>query len=186
VRLLVLVLSLGALRLGLAREQRLGSGALLLGLLDQAPRLLRQPRVLLRHLQVLGLAAGAGQHVGLVRPALVGGAPGQFGGFAPGFGSLARGQRLLLGGALLGLRRLALGVLPGRLGLVLVWLLGFAGALSGAGLLASAPLLVPANFSAILCAASLARAGAASNSPAAIKVTTTRATALPDIAHSRT
>jgi len=49
---------------------------------------------------------------------------------------------------------------------------------------AQSTLIVPANLSAILCAASLARAGAPSNSPAAIKVTTPRATALPDIAHS--
>ena len=154
-----LIRSLGALVLGLAGQQRLGLGALLLGLLDQAPCLLRQPCVLVRRPHVLGLAPGAGQHVRLVGLALLGGRRAAVGGFAPGFGGLARGLRLLRGGALLGFRRLALGVLLGRLGFSLSC------CLASAGLpLASASVLA-ANFSAILCAASLACAVRPASAP---------------------
>ena len=124
-RQLVLVRSLGTFGLALACQQGFGLGALLLGLLDQAARLLRQPRMLLRGLHLFSLAPGAGQHFRFVRPALLGSAPGRLGGFALGFGGLARGLCLQVGGALLGFCRLALGVLLlGRLGLVLVLLLG--------------------------------------------------------------
>ena len=106
---------LAARLLRLLRQQRLGPGALLAGLLDQPARLLGEPRLLLGAAHLLDLAAGAGEHLGLLGLLLLAGAAlGLLGHRRP---SLRLGLLLrflpagVLGRPLLGLRRLALGLL---------------------------------------------------------------------------
>ena len=107
---------LGRLRRRLAPgQQRLGLGALALGFLDQAPRLVGEPRLLRRRGHLVGLAARAREHVGLVGAALLGratrlvGRPHGLRRGALGCGSIFHGLCLgLLEGACF---RLGLGVL---------------------------------------------------------------------------